>query len=222
MNLGIEGAWAVVTGGSRGIGAAVVEALIREGASVTVLSRTKPPLGEWTETDMTDPESVSRAFFPTSSGPDILINAVGGKATADVSAMDLNYRATRLAIGYAMPTMKKGSSIVNIASINGIEPSGDSDYSASKAAIIGLTKSMSRVLAPFVRVNCVAPGSVDGPRRREWAISTPERHAQIISEIPMGRLGTPEEVARVVVFMASCPWVTGACWVVDGGRTWSI
>lgn len=214
MNLGLEGKTVVVTGGSRGIGAAVVGMMETEGAKVIPLSRTSRIVCDLTSEASTD------AAFAQIPHIDILVNAVGGKSAAP---MMLNYVTVIRAIRAALLKMDEHGSIVNVASISGLEPGADPDYSAAKAAVISLTKSMSRDIAP-VRINCVAPGSVDGPQREEWRVSTPERYQRIIDDIPLGRLGTADEVARVVAFLASpaCAWVTGSCWVVDGGRTWSI
>ena len=214
MNLGLAGKIVVVTGGSRGLGAAIVDAFEDEGATVVVLSRTYPPLGAWKITDVMDDRSVEDAFRDMGR-VDILVNNVGGHHP---DAMAFNFGTARRVSKYAMPLIPADGSIVNIASICGLGYPGPADYVAAKAAVIGLTKSMSRAAAP-IRVNCVAPGSIRHAPRN-GAPHDLARYEQVCREIPLGRMGDPEEVARVVVFLASpaCSWVTGSCWVVDGGR----
>ena len=214
MNLGLTGKIVVVTGGSRGLGAAIVDAFEDEGATVAVLSRTYPPLGAWKTTDVMDDQSVADAFKDMGR-IDILVNNVGGHHP---DAMSYNFGTANRVSKYAIPLIPADGSIVNIASICGLGYPGPVDYVAAKAAVIGLTKAMSRELAP-IRVNCVAPGSIrHGPRN--GVPHDPVQYALTCREIPLGRMGEPEEVARVVVFLASpaCSWVTGSCWVIDGGR----
>ena len=235
MNLGLSGKTAVVTGGSKGLGAAIVETLLAEGANVVALSRTEAPHGQWIATDVSDQESVQRAFVTIMGrfdSVDVLVNNVGGKVGTSLRdtppedamlSVALSFGTTARVMRAALPLMGGGSAVVNIASIAGVEAGSWFAYNAGKAAVISLTKSLSRELAP-IRVNSVAPGSFNGPYREWQKVNTPEFYEKMVKDIPLGRLGTPEDVARVVTFLASpaCAWVTGACWVVDGGRTWSF
>ena len=131
-------------------------------------------------------------------------------------------RATRAAVPHLRAS--GGGCIVHIASIFGRESGGVPAYNAMKAAMISHAKAMALELAPEIRVNSVAPGSVAFPggswgRRLE---EDPEGMAAFVQQhIPMGRFGTPEEIANVVVFLCSdrASWVTGACINVDGGQS---
>jgi 2-dehydro-3-deoxy-L-rhamnonate dehydrogenase (NAD+) len=109
---------------------------------------------------------------------------------------------------------------VSMASVAGKEGNANmAPYAASKAAIIGLTKTLGKEMAPFnVQVNCVSPALIETDMAREM---TPEQRALLISKIPMGRLGKPEEVAAVVKFLVSdeSSFVTGQCYDISGGRS---
>ncbi|OGO50808.1 MAG: short-chain dehydrogenase [Chloroflexi bacterium RBG_16_68_14] len=247
MNLALRDKVAIVTGGSRGIGRAIALGLAGEGCHVAVCARGEEALRQ-TEAelrergvdalavaaDVTRAEDIERLVAETVARfgrLHILVNNAGGRTRDETDeAWDMVYesnllaavRATRAAVPHIRAS--SGGSIVHIASIWGRESGGAPTYNAMKAAMISHAKAMALALAPEIRVNSVAPGSVAFPggswgRRLE---EDPEGMRTFIEEnIPMGRFGTPQEIADVVVFLCSerASWVTGACINVDGGQS---
>ncbi len=172
-------------------------------------------------------------------GVDILVNNVGGSrpggnlraSRADWRAgFDLNFFSALDLCRLVVPAMQdRGAGcVVNVASIYGREWGGPMTYNAAKAAMISLSKEMARELAPAgIRVNSVAPGSIlfPGGAWEKRRTENPEGIAAFVeAELPAGRFGTPEEVADVVVFLASerAGWVSGACVTVDGCQSRSL
>lgn len=237
---------ALVTGGSRGIGRGIVEAFLQQGARVWALSRTKPEdwsaLEDWARqhqtevffltADVSDQASLTAAVnqvLEESGGLDVLVNNAG--ITRDnflfrISDEDWEavirtnltsaFWACRLVI---RPMMNRRSgSIINMSSIVGIHGNaGQTNYSASKAGLIGLTKSLALEAASRnVRVNAIAPGFI----QTEMTDKIPEKNREeMLARIPMKRMGTAEDVAGVAVFLASdlSAYVTGQVIGVDGG-----
>ncbi len=192
--------------------------------------------------DVTDENAARRWFDETRDryqGIDILVNNVGGsRPGGNLSASNddwhrgfsLNFFSALDLCRLVAPAMqeRKRGCVINIASIYGREWGGPMTYNAAKAAMISLSKEMARELAPHgVRVNSVAPGSILFPgggwdRRQK---EDPEGIAAFVKhELPAGRFGTPEEVADVVVFLASdrANWISGACINVDGCQSRSL
>ncbi len=253
MDLGLKDKVAIVTGSSRGIGRAIALGLVEEGCRVTLTARHEEELRQAAEevrsrgvealpiqADVTQPEGVRQVVQETMGAfgrIDILVNNVGGSRGGQwMDSSEEDYRETLEvnlfpAIRFSqavVPQMRRqgGGAIVNIASIWGREAGGKIAYNLAKAAEISLSKAMARDLAPFrIRVNSVAPGSALFPggswdRRMK---ADPAGMAEFVRrELPLG-FGTPEEVANVVVFLASdrASHVSGACWVVDGAQSHS-
>ena len=248
MDLGLTGKVAIVTGGSRGIGRSIALALAAEGCRVAICARTEEPLrateaelAERTEAlgivaDVTKADDIERLVQETVDHfgrLDILVNNAGVRGSDDTDDIwnaiyESNLLAAARATRSAVPRMLAagGGSVVHITSIYGRESGGPLAYNAIKSAMNAHAKAMALELAPDIRVNAVAPGSVAFPggswgRRLE---EDPEGMAKFLAEnIPMGRFGTPEEIANVVVFLCSeqASWVTGACINVDGGQSHS-
>ena len=246
MNWELDSRVALVTGAAAGIGAAISEALAASGATVhgadIAWQDDSPSLAGRVELDVTDREAVRRAvdgIVAAEGRLDILVNAAGTmRAHDDLLAYDdedwdrivgVNGRGTFTCIQEAARVMAPGSAIVNIASTAGRNGRTLSPpYAASKAAVINLTRSVSRlVAAKGIRVNAVCPGLIMtefnvrlgrqfGPAR---GLTPEEFIASRAEAIPMGRPGDPGEVADVVCFLASSAarYVTGQSLNVDGG-----
>lgn len=168
---------------------------------------------------------------------DILVNNAGGASgptfgigrVMRISERDwddtitLNVKSVFLCTRAAAKTMleqKKGC-IINMASITGQFPwAGLPAYSAAKAAVINLTQSLAMELAPYIRVNAIAPGLIETPRTSKNR--RPEQLGQLLTNVPLGRMGEPEEVADIAVYLASdvAEWVTGTVVNLDGGQVW--
>ena len=233
----LEGKLALVTGGSRGIGRAIALELGRAGAEVVVGYRTGREEaeavaseigGRAVEADVSDAES-AKALVEAAGDLDVLVNNAG--LTRDgllVRMSDDDWRTvidTNLSSVFytcraaARPMMRKrGGSIVNVSSIVGVHGNwGQTNYAASKAGIIGFTKSLARELGSRnVRANVVAPGYV---KTQLTDVLPEEATAAMLTNTPLGRLGDPEDVAGAVRFLCSdaAAFVTGDVLLVDGG-----
>ena len=239
----MENQTAVVTGGAQGIGLAVVEQLIDKGVRVASWdfdATNKQSMSKYGDRalavscDITDRSSVESAYQQTSSAlgiPHILVNSAGiaGPNTTldeyDIDewnkVIDVNLNGTFLVNRVCVPGMKKQGygRIVNIASVAGKEGNPNaSAYSASKAAVIGLTKSLGKELANFdIAVNCVTPAAA---RTRIFDQMSEEHINYMLSKIPRGRFLDVQEAARMIVWAVSPgnSFTTGAVFDLSGGR----
>ena len=239
----LKGKKTLITGGASGIGAAITERFLNEGAKVIVLSRNSakleairkefPTLDATLQADVSNPVEVTKAFRKLDGiwgGIDVLINNAGISIRHEfltISFEDwekiirINLGGVFLASQQAARRMidKDGGVIINMGSTNGITGHPHySDYNASKAGVIQLTQSMALELAPKVRVNVVCPGYILTPMQE--AEYTKDMLRECESKIPMGRLGNPGEVAALFAFLASedASYITGQSFVIDGGE----
>jgi len=235
---------AVVTGGAQGIGEAIVRAYAAEGAHVVVadmavdkaqaLARELGGKALAVRLDVRDRGSVDamvKSVVERLGGIDILVNNASGFGASDDEAgweasVAVDLLATVRASRAAVPFIERsgGGAIVNISSISGLQASKRTPpYGAVKAAVIHYTTTQAALLAgKNIRANCVAPGSIEFPGGtwEDRRTSDPKLYNGVLRSIPFGRLGRPEEVANVVLFLASdlAGWVTGQTIVVDGGQ----
>jgi 3-oxoacyl-[acyl-carrier protein] reductase len=247
MDLGLQGKRAVVTGSSRGIGRAIALRLAEEGAGVAICARGEPALREVESElrarsvpvyaavcDVGNADSLD-AFLEAAraalGGVDILVNNPSGVMFVDdqgawQSTLNVDLMAAVRGSWKVAPWMGEsgGGAIVHISSIAGLEATGfPPSYCAAKAALISHSKSLAVALAPQrIRVNTVAPGSIEfaGGLWAQAKQDNPGFYGAVLQTIPGGRMGTPEEVADVVAFLASerASWVTGTCVAVDGAQ----
>lgn len=232
---------AVVTGGAGGIGLAVARLLAAEGAHVAAWDLRAPEAGpeiHWFGCDVQDRTAVIRAAQDVRQrlgAPGIVVHCAAVNAFHDTlsvtetefnTVMRVNVLSAFWLAQAFVPQMKerKRGSIVLVSSITGIVGApGLSAYSASKGALITLTRTLALELAESgIRVNCVCPASVDTPMLRASFARHADPQAALEANTrrhPLGRLGTPGDVARFVLFLASdeAAWVTGGTHVVDGG-----
>ena len=237
----------VVMGGSRGIGRATALAFARAGAAVAICAR-GPETLEATRreiealgvpafaatADLADPAAIAR-FIPEAAaalgGVNVLVNNASGFGSSDseeswLASVNVDLMAIVRASAAALPFLEHASegAIVNVSSISAMRSTKrNPSYGAIKAAAIHYTASQARILAARgIRVNAVAPGSIEFPGGT-WERRRTEDQAlydSTLAQIPFGRLGTPDEVADVILFLASARarWVTGQTIVVDGGQ----
>ena len=242
MKIDLSGRTALVTGSTRGIGRGIAESLAAAGARVAIVGRDEAKSRQAADQisaeargyacDVADPASVTTLVETVErelGGVDILVNNAG--LTRDNilfrikdedwdAVIDTNLRGAFVAIRAASRGMMKRrwGRIVNIASVVGLVGNkGQANYAASKAGLIGMTKSVAKELASRnVLANVVAPGYIETDMT---AAMTDDAKAMLFAQIPLGRLGTPGDIAGLVTFLVSdaAAYITGQTFVVDGG-----
>ena len=246
--LDLKGRHAVITGGASGIGFAIAQRMLTSGGSVTLWDRDEAAMKTATTSlgalspdavravsvDVTNQASVQSAVQQTLKfgNIDILVNSAGitgpnvklwDYSLADwEQVMAINLNGVFLCCREVVPHMRglNYGRVVNIASVAGKDGNPNaSAYSASKAAVIALTKSLGKEMADTgVRVNCVTPAAV---KTAMFDQMTPEHIAFMLSKIPMARFGTVEEIAAMVTWLSTeeCSFSTGAVFDLSGGRS---
>lgn len=249
MDLQLRGKNVLITGGSKGIGRAIADVFVSEGANVAISARgiealenTKEELGgnitifpaDITNAD--EREKLIRSFIAEKGRLDVLVNNAGGsnggKATETemdlfYQAMELNYFSAVHLSKLAVEHMKElgSGAIINITSVYGRESGGKVTYNNAKSALISFTKALAdEAISYGVRVNSIAPGSIlhESGNWIKRLKADPEGIKEFVQrDIPAGRFGTPEEVANVAAFLASdkASWIVGASINVDGGQS---
>ena len=247
MELSFSGKSVVVTGASRGIGRAIALAFADCGANVSICARgaealknTEAELKEKGHKvhaavcDLADGAAVTRYINDAAGalgGIDVLVNNASGFGNTDNEdgwriSIDVDLMASVRASQAAFPLIERagGGSIIHISSIAGLRSSARfPPYGAVKAALIQYTRNQAlRFAKKKIRVNCIAPGSIEfeGGVWGNAKTQNPALYKSVLDGIPSGRLGRPEEIANVVLFLASdlASWITGQTIAVDGGQ----
>ncbi|HTX85594.1 MAG TPA: SDR family NAD(P)-dependent oxidoreductase [Streptosporangiaceae bacterium] len=242
----LAGKVAVVTGGSRGIGAATAVALAANGALVAVVGRDEAAMAAvttdiaerggraiWLPADCTVPADLERmavtvteqfgpigivASFAGGNGMPVPTAAETPEHWREVIESDLN--SVFYTVGAVLPAMTGGGAIVTMSSAAARQAAKSAAaYAAAKAGVIAFTRHLAAELAPRgIRVNCVAPSATENDRMRTWMSA--EQRAALGASFPLGRLGQPDDVAAAALFLASdaSAWITGATLDIAGGK----
>jgi NAD(P)-dependent dehydrogenase (short-subunit alcohol dehydrogenase family) len=237
----------VVTGGGRGVGRGITDAFLAAGADVVICGRTKPSAGDmpahdgrravFVACDVRDAEQATEVVSKTTERfgrLDVLVNNAGGSPSVPAADASARFISQVIALNLVAPfycaqaanrvmrDQAGGGSIVNIASVSGRRPSpGTAPYGAAKAGLINLTRSLAMEWAPAVRVNCVVAGMI-ATEAADDHYGGPEGLRAVAATVPLGRLGTPADVAGVCLFLASplASYLSGAAVEADGGGEW--
>jgi NAD(P)-dependent dehydrogenase (short-subunit alcohol dehydrogenase family) len=226
----------VVTGGSRGVGGGIVAAFLAAGARVVTCGRHDAEVAGavFVTADVRKPADAERVIAKAVEQfgrLDVLVNNAGGAPHA--LAAEQTPRFVEAVVGLnllaplwcaqsahkVMAVQEDGGSIVNVASVSGLRPSpGASAYGAAKAGLINLTATLAMEWAPLVRVNCVSAGLLDTGAGDDF-YGGPGSLAKVAATVPLGRMGTPADVAQACLFLASpaASFVSGSNLVLDGG-----
>lgn len=215
----------LITGGATGIGKACAQLMEKNGYDVYITyNKTKPDYDiKAIKCDLSNIDEIEK-LFDEIKDIDILVNNAGIsliKMINDVTESDyesitaVNEKAVYFCSKYATLSMlkKQKGAIINISSMWGqVGASCETLYSMTKAGVIGLTKALAQELAPSnITVNCIAPGIIDTRMNEQFA------KEELIDEVPMGRLGTTEDIARAVLFLAENDYITGQILGINGG-----
>jgi len=244
-----SGRVAVITGGTKGIGRRIAEAFLAAGAGVVVCGRHEvagddlpgatgpdgaPHRAEFVAADIREAaqaSSVIAAAHDRFGRVDVLVNNAGGSPEVPSASASPRFSSSIVALNLLAPLycaqaanavmqeQPEGGSIVNIGSVSGIRPSpGTAAYGAAKAGLVNLTQSLAIEWAPRVRVNCLSAGMV-ATEAADDHYGGPEGMAEVAATIPLGRFGTPGDVAGLCLFLCSslAAYVTGANLVAHGG-----
>ena len=247
MDLGLKGLKAIVTGGSRGIGRAIAGLFADEGADVAICARTKKGVeaakkdleargskvvGE--AVDVSDGDALKgfvSSAIATLGGLDILVsNPTGGNGTDEAAwranfEVDLMGAIRSVEVATAALSESENASVLFVSSTAALETFvGPTSYNAIKAALIVHSNGLSQALAPQgIRVNTISPGPIliEGGSWDRVKKTVPKRYKSTLEQIPTGRMGTADEVARAAAFLASpaAAFITGVNLVIDGGFT---
>jgi 3-oxoacyl-[acyl-carrier protein] reductase len=247
MLIDLGGKRVVVAGGSRGIGRAIALACAEAGAAVSICARGQAALdatraeiaafghvAHAASCDLSQLDAIDTYIADAAlalGGIDVLVNNATGYGPSDDEAswdasLSVDLMAAVRASKAALPHLRSGRepTIINISSGSGLNPSPRNPaYGAAKAAVIHYTRTQAAALARSgIRVNCVAPGSIEFPGGtwEERKRNAPDLYNATLASCPMGRMGTPSEVADVVVFLASrhAGWITAQIIGVNGGQ----
>jgi NAD(P)-dependent dehydrogenase (short-subunit alcohol dehydrogenase family) len=240
----LAGKVALVTGGGTGLGFAMADAFAAHGADVAIASRKAEHLEPaakqleargrrvlWRTCDVRQPEQVQAlmdAVRDEMGGLDLLVNNAAGNFLVEAEKLSPNgWRAvlgivldgTFLCSRAAFPLLKqrKGSILHIVATYAWSAAPATAHSGAAKAGVLNLSNTLAVEWAQHgIRSNCIAPGPVDTPGASGQLFPSPEAKAQVGKVVPLGRFGAPEDIAHAALYLASAPYVTGTCLVVDG------